>query len=118
MIIHEICANSRKKYQEMRQAQMEQGSYEAKQLILMCKKCKVEACSGTDIYVITENKSFHYMIDNENFKKYVTKPHEKPHFLVTMLFKVHKIYCSIYGVWNASRPQVTLPSHQVQGVRV
>ena len=78
-----------------RQAQMERGSYRAEQVILKCKKCKIEACSGTDVYTIGENESFHYVVYNEEFKKkYITKPHEKPRFLTTTVFKVHKIRCS------------------------
>ena len=80
-----------------RQAQRERGSCEAERVILNCKKCKVVACSGTDVYTIGENECFHYVVYNEDFKKkYVTKPHEKPCFLSTtmVVFKARKIHCS------------------------
>ena len=78
-----------------RQAQTERGSYRADQVTLKCKKCKVVACSGTDIYTISGSAVIPHVAHSEDFKKkYVTKTHEKPRFLNAKLFKVHKIHCS------------------------
>ena len=106
-----------------RQAQTERGSYRADQVTLKCKKCKVVACSGTDIYTISGSAVIPHVAHSEDFKKkYVTKAHEKPRFLNAKLFKVHKIHCSEcdndWGVECSSRKGHIHPRPQVQGVRV
>ena len=81
--------------QRKRQAQREQRSCEAEKVILKCKKCKVVACSGADIYTTGRNECVPNVVYNEDFKKkYVTKLHEKPRLVTAKLFKARKIHCS------------------------
>ena len=65
---------------------------------LKCKKCKVLACSGSDIFLI-EDASNHHMVTNEEFrtKKIVIRPHDQPRLLsqtAAEIAKTHKIYCA------------------------
>ena len=62
---------------------------------LKCKKCKVLACSGSDVFLI-EDASNHHMVTNEEFrtKKIVIRPHDQPRPISAEIAKTHKIYCA------------------------
>ena len=64
--------------------------YEASSVKLLCKKCKTFACMGSDV----SNIQNHYVVHMPEFrKKFVAKPHSKPRYFTSNMFKIHKIYC-------------------------
>jgi ERCC4-related helicase len=62
---------------------------------LKCKKCKILACSGSDIFVVELNSN-HHMVTNEEFrtKKIVIRPHDQPRPISAEIAKTHKIFCA------------------------
>ena len=61
---------------------------------LLCKKCKVFACKGSDIRTLNEDGPSHYLVPRPEFReKFRRKRHHKPDKLTETIFKTHKIYC-------------------------
>ncbi len=71
-------------------------SHKSEAVNLLCKKCKVFACCGSNIYTIGDEPNFHYVVPDPDFKeKLVVRPHPNPRPLITnTVNKTHKIYCS------------------------
>ena len=61
---------------------------------LKCKKCKVHACDGSDIYIADGTN--HHVVPDEEFrkKKLVKRPHHNPRPMTKEIAKTHKIYCA------------------------
>lgn len=69
---------------------------------LLCKKCKVFACFGSDIYTIGDI-SYHYVVPNPEFKEKITcKDHPKPRDLIAnQVIMTQSIFCSnCEGNWG------------------
>ena len=64
---------------------------------LFCKKCKVLACSGRDIYIFGKKGSHHYVVPESKFKEKIRcSDHPSPHIrdLVSREVRnINKIYC-------------------------
>ena len=64
-------------------------------VIVRCRKCKKEACSGSDIFKIGDPAS-HYVVPGAFMKnRLIKKPHHKPGRIpdCPSIIKTHKIYC-------------------------
>ena len=61
---------------------------------LKCKKCKVLACSGSDVFLIEDSN--HHMVTKKEFrtKKIVIRPHDQPRPISAEIAKTHKIFCA------------------------
>jgi len=61
---------------------------------LLCKKCKVFVCKGSDVRTLNEEGPSHYLVPRPDFReKFQIKRHHKPDKLTETIFKTHKIYC-------------------------
>ena len=72
------------------------AKHNASDVQLYCKRCKVSACVGSDIYIIS---STHRAVPDKQFQqKIIKRPHDKPRPLSQVeelyLAKTHKIYCA------------------------
>ena len=77
---------------------------------ILCKKCKVVACKGSDVFIYSINSEYpHYVVPSENFRNmYYKDRHDKPE-ASDGLVKPYRIFCrtqncrnkwGIYGVWR------------------
>ena len=73
----------------------EKQKYCSKDVELICKRCKIVACSGTDVYTIGET-NFHYVVPIQEFKEKIKlKKHKNPGYVIAdQVFKTHKVHCS------------------------
>ena len=71
-----------------------QAAQKSEHVQLKCKKCKVFACYGSDVYTI--EGATHYVVPDEDFKatKINIKPHSKPQQISQKMYKKSKIYCA------------------------
>ena len=66
----------------------------AEKVEILCKKCKVLACKGSDVFVYTLSCAYpQYVVPNKSFrKKYDKKEHDKP-TISDDFAKPYRIYC-------------------------
>ncbi len=89
-IQHDIVEKKRKKEEE----QKLKKSNPASSVDLLCKKCKVYACKGSDVRSLYEDGPNHYLVPLPEFReKFYTKRHHKPGMLTDTIVKTHKIHC-------------------------
>ena len=74
--------------------QQRQKANAREDILLKCKKCKIVACSGSDVFSI-ENAT-HYVVPDEEFNKHkiVKRPHQPPKQMTQSMYKTHRIYCA------------------------
>ena len=84
--------------------------YDREQVILKCRKCKMEACRGSDLYTLQQG-GYHITVPNRNFReeKLRIKPHPRPHYNPKGFTKKDKIHCircdydwGVVGIWMSS----------------
>lgn len=77
-------------------------SHTADEVRLLCKKCKVFACSGSDVHTIEAGESgHHYVVPAMDSDTYTTKPHPKPRDIVLdTVKKTQKVFCKCGHDWG------------------
>ena len=69
--------------------------YDREKVVLKCKKCKMEACRGSDLYTIQAG-GYHIIVLSKEFndEKLIKKPHPRPYINPEGFSKKEKIHCA------------------------